>query len=399
MRLRSFFDAIDLHRDEKFVSVRFRRPFRVISTSGASGGIAENLDLVFNHQSCEPKSHNLPDLVAAHRDAKTYVRVLTERGGVPGAAAAGLGTAANMNNLCIAEESFRELSVAALATGGVETNAARAGDPAAFYECDGRFERCRGEEAALPHGTINLIVLVNRPLADGALVRAVMTATEAKTAVLQERSVASRQSAGLATGTGTDQIAIAAPAEGATPLTSAGHHAVLGELIGRTVHDALAQTLAFQNRLAPLSQGSAGRLLERFGLAADDFIPRVAELLPPETAALARANRLVIDREPMTVAAVAALVHIHDQIAWGMLPPLCWREAAVGHGALIAAAAAGRTDLSPVFREGLARAVDAADRDDPVFVAVHAAALGYAEKWTSTEAMLAGALAAREGGC
>ncbi len=190
----------------------------------------------------------MPTLVAAHRKSEDYSRLMMRRHGLDGRAAAGLGTAANMNNLCVAEETYRDLSVAAIATGGVEANAARAGDPASYYEYGGAFEK-RADIGPETPGTINVIVLINTPLSEGALVRAAMTATEGKTAALQELSVASRQSSGLATGTGTDQIAVAAPVSGAVPLTSAGHHSVLGELIGRAAHDAVKQTLAFQNRL------------------------------------------------------------------------------------------------------------------------------------------------------
>jgi adenosylcobinamide amidohydrolase len=394
MLLRRFFGKAALHRDEKFVSVRFDEPFRVISTSGVNGGLCDEVDLVFNHQSCEPRRHMMPDLVAACRKAEEYSRQMMCRHGLAGRRAVGLGTAANMNNLCVSEASYRELSVVAIATGGVESNAARAGDPASYYECGGVFEK-RDDIASEPSGTINLILLVNRSMTEGAMVRGVMTATEGKVAALQELSVASRQSAGLATGTGTDQIAVAAPTPSgdARPLTSAGHHSVLGELIGRVARDAVKQALAFQNRLTATGQGSVGRLLERFGMDADGFAAGLVALLPEDLAGLAADNAPVIDVDPLTVAGVAALIHVHDQVSWGMLPPLVWREAAVNQGALIAAAAAGRPDRQIVYRDALARRVDEAGRDDPAFVAVRAVAIGFAEKWRSTEDFLASVLA------
>jgi len=388
MLVRDFFGLVDLHRDEKFVSLRFRSPFKVISTSAAHGGLREGLDLVFNHQVCEARFHEMPGLLAAHRDAARYSEAMMRRHGLAGSRAAGLGTAADMNTLCLAEASHRDLSVVALATGGVETNAARAGDPASYYEYDGIFEK-RGDLGPDAHGTINVIVLINTPVVDGSLVRAVMTATEGKTAALQELSVPSRQSDGLATGTGTDQIAVAAPVSGVAPLTSAGHHSVLGEMIGRTVHDAVKQALGYQNRLTAVAQGSVGRLLERFGMDAVGFSTAVTAALSGDAAALAAENGPAIDHEPLTVAGVAALLHVRDQVTWGMVPPLCWREAAVDHGALIASAAAGLPARMAVFRETLARIVTDEGRDDPPFIAVRAVALGYAEKWRSTEAMLA----------
>jgi adenosylcobinamide amidohydrolase len=397
MLLQTFFESVELHRDDKFVSLRFRRPFRVISTSRANGGIADDLDLVFNHQSCEPAGHQSEGLLKAHREPDTYSAFLIAGHGLEGKAAAGLGTAANMNNLCVAEEEFRELRVAAVATGGVETNAARAGDPASHYEIDGRFEPCGGVKPPA-HGTINVMVCINRTLAEGALVRAVMTATEAKSAVLQELSAPSRYSPQIATGTGTDQIAIAAPADGNVPLTSAGHHSVLGELIGKVVHRAIKDTLALQNGLTPASRCSCNVLLDRFGVASGTLMDRVAGLLAPDMAALARRNALALDHDPLTVAAVAALVHLHDQMVWGVLPASCWPEIAVAQGALIAAAMAGRPDYYERYRDRLAADGAATQTRDPVAMAVAAIALGFTDKWTRTAEMLTAVTGAIGGG-
>jgi adenosylcobinamide amidohydrolase len=395
MMLQTFFESVELHRDDKFVSLRFRRPFRVISTSRANGGIADDLALMYNHQCCEPAGHQNESLLKAHREPATYNAFLIAGHGLEGKAAAGLGTAANMNNMCVAEDGFRDLRVVAVATGGVETNAARAGDPASHYEIDGRFEPC-GDAKPPAHGTINVMVCINRTLAEGALVRAVMTATEAKSAVLQELSAPSRYSSQIATGTGTDQIAIAAPADGNLPLTSAGHHSVLGELIGKVVHRAIKDTLTLQNGLTPASRCSCNALLERFGVAGGALMERVAALLAPDMAALARRNARALDHDPLTVAAVAALVHLHDQMVWGALPATCWPEIAVAQGALIAAAMAGRPADYDRYRARLA--ADGAEMSDPVAVAVAAISLGFADKWIRTGETLAAVTDAIGGG-
>lgn len=324
MLLRTFFDAIELHRDDKFVSARFLRPFKVISTSAANGGLVDHLDVVFNHQCCEPAGHQMTHLMAAHRRPPLYQAALLAAHDLGDKAAAGLGTAANMHNLCIAEEDYRDLAVVAVATGGVEGNAARAGDPGSYYEYDGLFH-CIGDIGPEQQGTINVMLAVNTPLTDGALVRAVMTATEAKSALLQELSVPSRQSPSIATGTGTDQIAVMAPADGAAPLSSAGHHSKLGELIGRAVGRAIRDTLVWQNGLTPNRQCSCGQLLERFGTGFEALSARIAELLPDlELAALAHRNRHALDRDPPSVAAASALIHLYDQVCWQVIPQTCW---------------------------------------------------------------------------
>jgi adenosylcobinamide amidohydrolase len=388
MLLKRFFDSAELHRDDKLASVRFLVPFRVLSTCHAHGGFADHLDLVFNHQSCEPVGHIIPALHEAYRQPERYAGALLEGHGLGDAKGACLATAANINTLAIAEEAHRDVAVVALATAGVEGGAARAGDPAAYYEYGGRFET-RGDIGPKTAGTINVILLINTPLTEGAMVRAVMTATEAKAALLQELSVPSRQSANIATGTGTDQIAVAAPREGAVPLTGAGHHSVLGELIGKAVMAAIREAVARQNLLVPARQCAVSRLLERFGLDLARLTTAVAAHLDADTTAMLRANGEVIDRDPRTVALAAALIHVHDQVTWGVLPAPVWRDSAIELGASLAAAAAGTPAKLDAYRLALAAALADAAGDGPGEVIPHAMALGLADKWTRTTEMLA----------
>ncbi|BBF94097.1 adenosylcobinamide amidohydrolase [Blastochloris tepida] len=391
MLIARFFGAAELHRDDKLASVRFLKPFRVLSTCHANGGFADHLDMVFNHQSCEPVGHIIPALHEAYHQPQRYVAGLIAGHGLEGAAA-GLATAANINTLAVAEESCRDLAVVALATAGVEGGAARAGDPASYYEYDGRFE-LRGDIGPATPGTINLIVLVNTPMTAGALVRAVMTATEAKAAVLQELSVPSRQSPSIATGTGTDQIAVAAPAEGTKPLTGAGHHCALGELIGKAVMAAIREAVARQNLLVPARQCAVSRLVERYGYDIERLAEAVAAHLPADVAAMLRDNRDVIDRDPRTVALAAALIHVHDQVRWGVLPAACWRESAADLGAALAVAVAGVPARREAYRAALAERLAGAAGDGPADVVVQALALGLPDKWTRTADMLAAVVA------
>jgi len=82
-------------------------------------------------------------------------------------------------------------------------------------------------------GTINIAVQVSAGLTQTALIEAMSIATEARTAAVMEAGFT--LPSGVATGTGTDCIAVAAPA-GA--LAYAGLHTALGEAIGRAVYTA-----------------------------------------------------------------------------------------------------------------------------------------------------------------
>ncbi len=96
-------------------------------------------------------------------------------------------------------------------------------------------------------GTINLIVVLNRPLASAAMVEAVEIATEARALAVLEAGIKSVRSGAPATGTGTDCIAIAAPvratARGVRPESYCGKHTLLGELIGRAVLESCARAI------------------------------------------------------------------------------------------------------------------------------------------------------------
>ena len=249
MLLHEFYQGVELHRLDKIIYAKFIKPHRVISTCRAAGGIRDGLDYVFNHQSCEPSGHMdaLPE--SAWKDPLKYRDMVAGRYGLPPDGCATLGTAANMHNAAVAQESFRKHRVAAVSTGGVECNAGRVGEPASGYEEDGEHQRLDRQETPRA-GTINTMLFIGQELTHGALVRSIVTATEAKAAALQELNVNSRYSPGLATGTGTDQIAVACLL-GGVPLSGAGKHSKLGELIGQAVKKSVMVALALQNKLTP----------------------------------------------------------------------------------------------------------------------------------------------------
>ncbi|HKK91038.1 MAG TPA: adenosylcobinamide amidohydrolase, partial [Desulfobacteraceae bacterium] len=143
-----------------------------------------------------------------------------------------LFTGADMTHLAVKKETFKALSVWALVTAGVESNAMRAGrDKGLFYE----------------PGTINTILIANMQLSSRAMTRAIVTATEAKTAALMDLDIRTSYNDGAyrATGTGTDNVLVI---QGTGQiLESAGGHTRLGELIARAVTRGVKEAVARQN--------------------------------------------------------------------------------------------------------------------------------------------------------
>lgn len=88
-------------------------------------------------------------------------------------------------------------------------------------------------------GTINIAVQLDCGLTEAARLEVLSIVTQARTAAVMETGL--RLVTGIATGTGTDCIAVAAP-EGA--LRYAGLHTGAGEAVGRAVHQAVRQGAA-----------------------------------------------------------------------------------------------------------------------------------------------------------
>jgi adenosylcobinamide amidohydrolase len=87
--------------------------------------------------------------------------------------------------------------------------------------------------------TINMILTVQPGLADEAIVESVQIATEGRLRALYEKGIKSCQSGLLATGTGTDCIAIVSLGDGVERYC--GKHTKLGELIGGAAYMAVAK--------------------------------------------------------------------------------------------------------------------------------------------------------------
>ncbi len=294
-----------------------------------------------------------------------------------------MGTAANMHHAAFVQKTFRNLEVWAVVTGGVETNAGRIGDPASVFETEQGFERLDqpGPAAEPKPGTINIMLFIGHPLTEAALTRSIMTASEAKTAALQELAVNSRYSNGLATGTGTDQIIVTAPDRDGFRLGWAGKHGKLGELIGLAVLDGVKETLARQNSLTPRGQCSVKIHLERFGCNTTRLVAGVSKFLPPYHAEIFQNNSKGIFRDPITVAAVASLVHLHDKFTWQILPASCRHEVMGSAAAQVACAVSLRYDQFDRYRRSFDQHADKDDDHGFLNLSYAALALGFSDKW------------------
>jgi len=172
---------------------------------------------------------------------------IAQRLGVKAEEVVVMGTAADMDNLAVVTKAFAPFVVTALVTAGAEENAIRTGvDEGEYIEPDPVLGKASSGDAPLL-GTVNILILTNARLTDGAMARAVITATEAKTAAFEDLKVPSSYTKDVqATGTGTDSMIVVSGT--ASPMvTYPGGHSRIGDLMGKAVHEAVMEALEKQN--------------------------------------------------------------------------------------------------------------------------------------------------------
>lgn len=336
MKLCTLSTGDEVYRYYKSIVILFDQPRKVLSTSVYNGGYRENLTAVFNHD-CNPGAG-----MACTLRAPTYeehMRLVAGEIGLNPETASGMGTAASMDNVAICSETYEALTVTALVTGGVEVNGGRVGDPATYF---------KPVEKSTLHkpGTINIILVMNADMPPGTLARALVTCTEAKTAALQELMAGSNYSNGLATGSGTDQTIVIANPLSALYLESAGKHAKLGELIGRTVKQAVKEALRRQTSLSPERQHSMLKRMKRFDVKEETLWHEYAA---DNNEAVMKARFLEwvyqLDADPYLVTYTSLYVHLLDQFLWGLLSGE--EVVRAGHELLVMAAAKFGAPLPP----------------------------------------------------
>jgi len=209
---------------ERTLVIVLPEPYRVLSWAPLGGGLVA-ARTILNHQ---VRTDEYPA-----QEPAVFLQALVQRLRLE-ATVVGLMTGVKMERLVRQVEQRDSLSIECFATVGL-SNALAVGDPATHAES---------------LGTINLIVVANRPLTIEAMVESVAIVTEAKVRALAVAGVKSTVSDALATGTGTDCVAIGCPL-GEPAYRYCGKHTQLGELLGGVVYKAVAEGLQWARAAEP----------------------------------------------------------------------------------------------------------------------------------------------------
>jgi len=219
-------DYYTIEHTAEHLHVSFPSPRPVLSSAVLNGGMAK-ADHILNLR----VDKNRDGLQGPFEPSEVTLENYSGKMGWKGRTV-GMMTAAGMESFRKVRREEQGVTVTALVTVGV-SNAKRAGDPA----------ECRDLSAATPAaGTINIIILTNALISPAAMVEAVQMVTEAKTAVLQNLKVPNPETGILATGTGTDAVAIAS-GPGPVRIHYCGKHMLFGEMLASTVIEAITSSL------------------------------------------------------------------------------------------------------------------------------------------------------------
>ena len=233
--------------ENKTLIIDFKKPLTVVSTLE---GERKGIESIGNHY-LPPPSWGITHKSGLKDERKRIYDIL----GKSEKNTSFLFTGADMDNLAVEKARFKEMEVYALVTAGVRSNAMR------MSEDEGRFYE---------PGTINIIILPNMELTPRAMTRAIICATEAKTAALQDLDVRSRYTplVNQATGTGTDNIIVVQGT--GIRINNAGGHSKMGELIAKAVYSGVKEAVYRQDGLIA-SRNIFQRLKER-GIGISELI-------------------------------------------------------------------------------------------------------------------------------
>jgi len=210
--------------ENKTLVIDFKSPQPIVSTLE---GERDNITSIGNHF-IPPPTWSLVHKQGIENTRSSILNAIQR----PAQTFSFLITGADMDNLSVQTQTYKDMTVYALVTAGVMGNAVRMSkDTGGFYE----------------PGTINIILLTNMTLSKSAMTRAIITGTEAKTAALEDMDIRSSYTPLLngATGTGTDNILVVQGS--GMDIKNTGGHTKMGELIAKAVYAGVTEAVLKQN--------------------------------------------------------------------------------------------------------------------------------------------------------
>jgi adenosylcobinamide hydrolase len=208
-------------------------------------------------------------------------------------------TAAKISNFSLKTKKTADFSVSVAATAGCSHG------------------ESSGEEMDVEQlmGTINIIVFIDADPSESCMVAALITATEAKSAVLRDFDVRSHYTGDSATGSITDAVTIATNGKGKA-FQLAGPASRLGKVVGACTRQAVTEALLRQEPVWA-QRSVADRLKERY-LPLEKLAPEISKIEGIEVTAEGLAK--ILKKNPSAGWQLLAAAKIDDDYKKNLLP-------------------------------------------------------------------------------
>ena len=307
--------------------------FRVLSTGYHNGGFTDSPDAVVNMGTAGGKLEWV--MMGDRETVIAYNNACFARLGLDPEKIVAEGTAANMVNASIGSVISDDIPVSIAITAGINGNGGCAGDPASFDEAERYIEK---------NGTIIMLLSVGADLSDTAMLQLMNIMVQAKSCVIQEMQAKSLYSHRIATGSGTDQIAIISDKhDGMKAVGDISIDSEFARGVVSLLRENLFRAFEWQANMTPTEQADILVQLSRIGLTMTSIKDEIR--FPNRMKDLQEAL-MELNRDPYLVAMVTAILRIYDSIDAGVMDPAQGLDAAkrMALGAL-----EGRLPENPVY--------------------------------------------------
>ncbi len=281
--------------------------FRVLSNGYHNGGFMDSPEAVMNLTSLGGSLEW--DITGSMDEVRNLIDAYIGKLGHDCRRTVSLETAAGMDNASVGTVSADGIDVSVAATAGIRGNGGCAGDPAAYDEA---------ENMKHVSGTINIILIVDAEMSDSAMLKLMTTVTQAKSAVVEEMQAKSLYSHRIATGSGTDQVAVVSRRGNGKVVEDAGTGSAFGRAVCGLVRRCLFDTFDRQSMMNMDEQRDAMVQLSRFGITESVMKDEMRFQVPMKHILDARQS---VYRDPRTVAVFTAAMRIQDAIDAGRMDP------------------------------------------------------------------------------
>ncbi|MBR2254688.1 MAG: adenosylcobinamide amidohydrolase, partial [Candidatus Methanomethylophilaceae archaeon] len=282
--------------------------FKVLSSGFTNGGLMDSPEHVVNISGMGGKAENSCMVGGIDEYDECTLSYVARLGLNPGKTVC-MGTAANMDNAVVTTmTSVDGIDVSTAITGGIRHNGGRSGDPASFDEAKARYRE--------KPGTIIILMSIDAELSEAAMLEAMLIATGAKSCVIQELQARSLYSKEVATGSGTDQVAVICRKHGQTPICRLDRGSGLAACIARCVKECLREALDRQSGMNTALQSDPAELMKRFGITEDSMH---GEIHYSATMGEIESAKETAHRDRYLAAMTLAVMEIEDGIRKGLI--------------------------------------------------------------------------------